>query len=230
MEKLLYPLWKAESEDAEAFRERLLNGAGPRLLDLGVRGLRLAVVDSDVAPAAGLRQEKLGPALDAMLSIWVDSANDRSALEAIVGEYCVKYAGYVVTESEPLRHLSPEGARMGGWTQVVFLERPAKMAESDWLSVWLGSHTDVAIRTQSTFAYRQNVVVRSLTDDAPAVHAIVEESFPGTAMNSPHAFYDADSDEALNARLSEMVESCARFIDFERLNVVPTSEYLLKGL
>lgn len=228
MEKLLYPLWKREDDAADDFRERLRGEVAPALLDNGVNSLRLSVVDDAVAPAAGLRQDKLGPTLDAMLSLWVDSANERSAWESIIAPACDHFAGYLVTESEPLKHEAPTGERMPGWTQVVFLERPSGMSESDWLSVWLGSHTTVAIETQSTFAYRQNVVVRTLTENAPAIHAIVEESFPDAAMDSPHAFYAADSDEALQANVNAMIESVARFIDFERINVVPTSEYRLK--
>ena len=227
MEKLLYPLWKLEGASASDFRDRLLGEVASALLDSGVHHLRLSVVDEAVAPADGLRQDKLGPTLDAMLSLWVDSANDRANWEAIIAPVCDHFAGYLVTESEPLKHDAPLGERMAGWTQVVFLERPAGMSESDWLSVWLGSHTAVAIDTQSTFAYRQNVVVRTLTEGAPTIHAIVEESFPAAAMDSPHAFYAADSDEALQANINAMIESVARFVDFERINVVPTSEYRL---
>ena len=103
------------------------------------------------------------------------------------------------------------------------------MSEADWLAVWLGSHTGIAIETQSTFAYRQNVVTRVLTEGAPEIHAVVEESFPDAAMTSPHAFYDVESDEELKARVGTMIESCARFIDFERINVMPMSDYLLKA-
>ena len=96
--------------------------------------------------------------------------------------------------------------------------------------MWQGSHTQVAIDTQSTFGYRQNVIVRALTYAAPHYRAIIEENFPAAAMTSPHAFYDAVGDDArYKANLKAMIDSCARFIDMDRIDVVPTSEYNWAG-
>ena len=45
-------------------------------------------------------------------------------------------------------------------------------------------------------------------------------------MDSPHAFYDAvGDDEKLQKNLTAMIESCARFIDNDSINVVHMSEY-----
>ena len=50
-------------------------------------------------------------------------------------------------------------------------------------------------------------------------------------MTSDHAFYNTGGDEALlQARIQEMMDSCVRFIDFETIDVIPMSEYLLKPL
>ena len=230
VEKLLYPMWKRPDQGAEAFREQLLDELAPALLEKGLRGLRLCVADEAVAKAAGLRQETLCPAADALVSVWLDSAVFREPLESDIAKYCERYWGFLVTESAPLVQEQPADARMQGWTQVVFLERPPALPEEDWLELWQGSHTAVAIDTQSTFAYRQNVVVRHLCGEAPPIHAVVEESFPDAAMDSPHAFYDAGSDEELQQRVEAMIQSCARFIDFERITVIPMSDYLLKDL
>jgi len=51
--------------------------------------------------------------------------------------------------------------------QVVLLRKPPRLSHEQWLEIWLGSHTQVAIDTQSTFGYRQNVIVRPLTFAAP---------------------------------------------------------------
>ena len=71
-----------------------------------------------------------------------------------------------MVESEPLRnqavHPSQPGERVYGMCHVVFFRKPEAMARDQWLQVWQGSHTAVAIETQSTFGYRQNVVVRTL--------------------------------------------------------------------
>ncbi len=210
----------------DALRDGLLELA-PALMEAGARGLRVSVADSDVAAGGSLRQARLCPAADAMLSVWLNSNIHRQPIEDLVGQHCDHFHAYLVTESAPLVHQQSLRQRMGGWTQVVFLARPAHLAEADWLEVWQGSHTSIAIETQSTFAYRQNAVVRTLSEGAPVIHAIVEESFPDAALDSPHAFYDAESDEELQAQLGRMIESCARFIDFECLNVQPMSDYLL---
>lgn len=229
MEKLIYPLWKHPGDSAEALRERLLGPVAGALLDAGVHHLRLSVVDADVAPAAGLRQVNTRPAIDALLSLWVDTAVRAKRYEALFAEAVARHTGYLVCESEPLRHAARapgDGSRVEGMCQVVFLQRPPRLAREEWLRIWQGSHTQVAIDTQSTFGYRQNVVVRALSYAAPHYDAIVEENFPAAAMSSQQAFYDAVGDEAkYKANLQAMIDSCTRFIDFERMEVVPTSEY-----
>ena len=233
MEKILYPLWKSEHLEADEFRDRLLNTLAPAILELGVRGLRLSVVDSDVAPAAALRMENASPVMDAMVSVWLDSAVYRAPVEELLAQHGSRLAGYLVTESEPIvntAHPPQPGARTFGMAQVVFLQRPRRLREQQWLEIWLGSHTQVAIDTQSTFSYRQNVVVRPLTYAAPPFDAIIEENFPPQAMNSQHAFYAAEDDETLAANSRAMLESCSRFIDFDKIDVIPTSEYHLKSV
>ncbi|WP_317848745.1 MULTISPECIES: EthD domain-containing protein [unclassified Pseudomonas] len=82
--------------------------------------------------------------------------------------------------------------------------------------------------TQANFQYVHNLVVSALTHGAPRIDAIVEECFPPAAMTDPMAFFDAVGDEAKFQRsLAVMMESCSRFIDFDRINVLPTSQYCL---
>jgi hypothetical protein len=236
MEKLLYTLWKADSESGDTFRERLLSDLSPRLqLTPGLRSLRLCVVDSDVEPASRRRMVSGGAAPDALLSLWVDSAGEAASWEPLIDECVEKRHGYQVVESEPLinqaSHPSSPGERVHGMCHVVLFRKPAGMSRADWLDVWQGSHTRVAIDTQSTFGYRQNVVVRTLDASTPWVDAIVEENFPPEAMTSDHAFYDTDGDDRLlQSRMQAMMDSCVRFIDFESIDVIPMSEYLLKPL
>ena len=87
-------------------------------------------------------------------------------------------------------------------------------------------HTPVAIRTQGTFGYVQNVVVRPVTGDAPRVDALVEELFATAAMSDIHAFYGSDGDDAeLGRRMTDMMASVARFGADRDLDLVPTSRY-----
>ena len=230
MEKLVMPLWRPDGCAGDQFRDTLLTLAGAELGALpAIRALRLAVVDSAVAPAEGKRMDSFGDLPDAVLSLWLDSVTDLSSLKDILDTVVLKSTAYLVTESEQLvNHESPDGSgRLPGFCQVVFLQRPEELEEAVWLDVWQGSHTAIAIETQSTFAYRQNVIVRALSEGAAPYSAMIEESFPLAAMTSEHVFYDAPDDEALQKNMTAMMESCARFIDFQRIDVIPMSEYLI---
>lgn len=234
MEKLVYSLWPEPRLLPDQFRDALLTQLGPRLVQhAGVHAARLAVADSAVAPAAARRLESHAPLPGAVLSLWVDFAGEATAWESLIDQYVERRSGYLVAEAEPLvsqrRHPAGPGERVHGMCQVVFLRRPAQLERSEWLSLWKGGHTPVAIETQSTFGYRQNVIVQALDGDALPFDAIVEENFPPPAMASDHAFYDTGGDESLlQQRRAAMLESCARFIDFAHIDVIPMSEYNIK--
>lgn len=233
MEKIMYPMWKLAEDSAAAFRQRLLGPVASGLREAGARHVRISVVDADVAPAAALRMESTRPPFEALVSLWVDTAVWRERYEAVFRGQVSRYHGYLVCESAPIPHdarMPTDGSRVEGMCQVVFLQKPPRLSYEEWITVWQGSHTQVAIDTQSTFGYRQNVIVRALTYAAPHYSAIIEENFPAAAMNSQHAFYDAVGDDArYKANLKAMMDSCARFIDMDRIDVVPTSEYNWAG-
>jgi hypothetical protein len=235
VEKLLYPLWKNETLTGDEFRDELLDQLAPKLTGLeGVHGLRLCVADSAVNDAAGRRIESQAPVPDAMLSLWVDFAG-AALWESLIDAHVRRKTAYLVAEAEPLvnqdRHPTKPGERVYGMCHVVFMSPPAEMAREEWLTLWKDSHTQVAIDTQSTFGYRQNLVVRRLSAETPSCHAVVEENFPPEAMTSDHAFYATGGEEAvLQKNMAAMMESCARFIDFEKIDVIPMSEYLIKPL
>ena len=234
MEKLMYSLWKQPDQDADAFRDRLLSDLIPALdASPAIHGLRLCVADSAVADAAGRRMESHAPVPEAMLSVWVDDAGQAQLWDGLIAESVQRFAAYLVAEAEPLiareAHPGPPGERQYGMCHVVFMSHPRAMDRDDWFKIWKDSHTQVAIDTQSTFGYRQNVVVRVITEGALCSDAIVEENFPPEAMTSDHAFYATDGDEdVLQKHMSAMMDSCSRFIDFEHIDVIPMSEYLIR--
>lgn len=232
MEKIIYVLWKNDSQTGDEFREILRTGLAPALRRETPHSMRLCVSDSDVSPAAGYRIENAKPVADAILSLWLDSSVYREKIEAAIAMHSAKFAGYLVTESEPLintQHPPRDNERTIGMNQVVFLQKPERLTFEQWIDIWHGSHTQVAIETQSTFGYRQNVVARPVTPGAPPCDAIVEENFPEAAIYSRDAFYDAAGDEKLlKLRETQMMESCARFIDFDKIDCIPMSEYVIR--
>jgi hypothetical protein len=233
MEKMLYVVWKHEGDSEKVFRQKLLEKVSPQLIDLGARRLRIGVVDEDVAPAASLRMETTKPPIAGLVSIWVDTSTRRLPFEEVLQGSVARLVGYLVTESEPIvntKHVAADGQRTPGMYQVVLLRKPPRLSYDQWFEIWLGSHTQVAIDTQSTFGYRQNVIVRLLTHAAPPYDAVIEEYFPEAAMSDPAVFYNAVGDEAKRKRHEKaMLDSVMRFIDFDKIDRIPMSEYTLKS-
>ncbi len=237
MEKIIYLLWRDPQLSGEEFGIRLRTGLADRLLSLGARGLQVNVADAAAAPGEPLRQSNTKPQIEAMLSLWVDSAVQQFRLpfDEAIAAAVPRMAAYLVTESQPIRnvlHPPVPGERTAGFSQVAVLRRPSRLTYEAWLEIWHNCHTQIAIDTQSTFLYIQNVVVRPLSYGAPVYDAVVEECFPAEAMNNPYVFFDAaDGDEKkFQSNLQAMMESVQRFIDLDKIDVVPTSQYVIKPL
>ena len=228
MEKVLYLLDAGDGTSGDALRGRLVDDVAPRLLTSGAHRVQVNVMDSGVEAAAASRlRSGTGPCPDAMVSLWVDSANGplRAAYDEVVREVDAGFAAYLVTESAPLPG-EPVDGRRAGYTQVSFLQRPERLDQQAWLGHWHDHHTQVAIHTQATTRYLQNLVVRPLTPGAPPCAAIVEETFPLAAMTDPSVFFDAPGDVVRQkANVDALMASLMAFLDFDLIDVVPTSEY-----
>ncbi len=232
MEKVDYVLWRPEGTAPAAFAEALRGPVADGLLAAGARGLQVNVADDAVAGGV-MQLVHTDPQMEAVVGVWVDSAVAalrRPVDEAVAGAVG-RWAAYLVTESEPLPDgaPAPPGQRTRGYANLAFLRRPPGLDPATWLSRWQDDHTPVAIETQSTFRYVQDVVVRPLTAGAPEIDGIVEECFPIEALTDLHAFFDAvGDDERLTRNLGRMTESVARFGANASIDVVPTSEYVIR--
>lgn len=232
MEKLLYAFWRG-TQEPDQLRRRFIAEVKPRLQALGVVRLQLNIADfADLSGALiNFTLRSSGPAPDGIVSFWLTSAWRRAPAEALLRESFARLAGYEVTESTILpnvQHPPRPGERTFGFSQVTFLQVPPRLTFDAWRKVWFEEHTPVGIATQANFRYVQNVVVMPLTAQAPPWRAIVEECFPPEALRDSQAFYDAVGDEGKHQRhVQLMMASCAKFIDFDRIDVIATSEYLL---
>ena len=234
MEKIIYLVWRDPHIDLEAFGNTLRGALATQLRALPcVRSLQVNIADAAVAAGAGLKQTNSHPPLETVVQVWVDSAiaHLRAPVDAAIAAHTARHAAYLVTESQPLRNLKhppKPGARTEGFAQIALLRKPQQQAYAEWIDIWHNSHTQVAIDTQSTFEYIQNVVIRPLTPDAPPLDAMVEEGFPIAALNDPYTFFDAVGDEQkFQSNLKTMMDSVYRFIDMSRIDVTPTSQYKL---
>lgn len=229
MEKVVAALWMPTGGVASGFNHALLERLARALREAGASRVRLNLRDDAVAAAAGLVQRWQDP--DGVAQFWLPAANPRffapvaAALEEVAG----RYAAWLVTEATIIAnsaHPPAPGRRTWGWSQATFLAFRPDLAPETADAHWRGHHTAVAIETQANFEYRQNRIVRALTPGAPAFDAFVEECFPPEAMTDPHAFFAAAGDEAIyQANLATMMASCNSFIDFARIDVIPTSQY-----
>lgn len=230
MEKLVYVIWRKRNVPIADFRHEILGATGEKLIGLGARGLSVNLADDRVVQ--GMRITQMAEPMSGTISIWMDTALDRARLEAALAGVTERLAGYLIVESVPIVNMKQRvtpGQRLPGLYMVAFLEKPEFLTYEAWLEQWQGHHTRVAIETQSTFLYIQNVVVRPLTPDAPPWTAIVEEAFPADAGSDPMVFYNAGgSQQRLAENQRRMMESCEKFIDFAHLESHPMSAYTLK--
>ena len=227
MEKLAYQLWKKDDDSLETFKDTLLNNLKRDIAEL-VSALQINIADADVEPANNLAQSNYPPAPNAVIFVKVKSYFLADTLESFLEKITSKVHGFVVSESIILDNSekSPLGSRSEGFSQVVLLEKPETMSAFDWFDYWTNFHTKIAIQTQSNFIYIQNTVVRPLQKASPSFIAIIEECFPLEAMTDPEVFYNAKNNpEQFAKHVQIMMESCEKFIDFKKIEVIPTSRY-----
>ncbi|CAB1367651.1 EthD domain-containing protein [Denitratisoma oestradiolicum] len=236
MEKVIYMLWRDPREDAEKWCQRIRGEVAEKLAGLGARFVQANVQDGHALQGAQYIQTSQAPAAEGVLQLWLDSANDaqRKPFDEVISAATWRMAAYLVSESQLLfndRHPPKVGQRTECYAQIAAFQCPPRISKQHWLDTWRNSHSQIAIDTQDTFLYVQNLVVRPLTFGAPPYDAIVEEGFPEAALTSVNAFYDAVGDDGkLKRNVDAMMESCARFIDMNSIDVVVTSQYLVKPL
>ncbi len=188
---------------------------------------RLQVNLDDEPVAAAMRIPTAEP-ITAVVSVWLSEDAAPSALAPALTGLTGLVHGWLVDERRPID--PPEtwdGSRLDGLANVAVLRRPPELTHDEWLHRWLVDHTSVAIETQATFGYLQNIVVEPVTEGAPEVSAFVEELFPTAAITDIHAFYGSGGDsEELTARITRLMASVARFGADRDLDLVPTSRYL----
>ncbi len=231
MEKVIAALWARPDEDRDSFNARLRAELPAALKNAGASQIRLNLRDAEVAPATALVQRWQDPQQDAVVQFWLPSANAifREAADAALATSCHRFAAWLVAESTIIpnsAHTPAHGTRTWGWSQASFISFRPDLPRQEAIAVWHSHHTRVAIDTQANFEYVQNLVVRPLTEGAPDYDAFVEECFSAEAMTNPQAFYDAVGNEAkFQANLATMMDSCGRFIDFTRIDIIPTSQF-----
>jgi hypothetical protein len=167
-----------------------------------------------------------GRPITAVVTLWTDG--DAADAIAVIADLAPDVHAWRVTERRPIEPpTQTDGQRADALANIAVLRRPEGMSRDEYLQIWLEDHTPIAIETQNTFGYIQNIVEESLTPSSPEISAIVEELFPMAGLTDMHAFYGSGGDDAeLNRRITELMASVARFGADQGLDLVPTSRYV----
>jgi hypothetical protein len=231
MEKLVYVLQRAlqnrEGADGSALRAQLIGDVADAIRKSGGSEITVNVHDEHVSQGEGVAMRQRKPPINACVSFWMQSSDDRAlAEEALVGA-SEQAHGYLVVESRPIVHTPPKGERAPGANLVTCITRKPGLEDEVFFDLWNNEHRKVACETQSTTAYVRNAVARPLTAGAPGFDGIVEETFPIEALTDPHVWYDCDDEAEYQARLKRMIASVTAFLDLSVIESVPMSEYYL---
>jgi hypothetical protein len=239
MEKLIYILWGPQEQDRKQRQQVLLQEVAPRLLKAGARNLTMYIADqdSDFKSAAPFHR---GERMCAEVALWLDSAEQRMPHEEAIRSAGFRFAGYLVDESIYTeyggnRHSGPrnwpDGTRSPGLIAITLMERPKRLSHEEWIKRWHGRQSPVSEAMQPRSRYIRNVVVKSLTADAPPYEGIVEEAWPSAKhATNPFLFYGAGINPLkLIWNMFVMVKSVTSFLDLTHIRTTYTSEYILKS-
>jgi hypothetical protein len=229
MEKVICALWADGARDA--FNARLLAELPVAMRAAGASGIRINIRDEAVEPGAKMVQTWQQPQQDAVVQYWLPSAHImfRQKVDSAIARCCNRFAAWLVAESTIMSNQTQPkvaGKRANGWSQASFIRFRKDISHAEAVAFWQSHHTQIAIETQSNFEYVQNVIIRPLTDNAPAYDAFVEECFPIEALTNAFAFFDALGDKQKFAEnLKAMMDSCGQFIADGEIDIIPTSQY-----
>jgi hypothetical protein len=228
MEKLVYLLWKSDAASIDAFRDELIEQRAAAVLQHGA--LALTVNVSDLLDQVGRKSPLVigeGRTLSACVSLWLDSLDARVPIEAELRAIAPRVAGYLVTESMPLRCPDrdwPDGVRSPGVTLWTAFPKPDRVTDEEFYARWHGSHTPLSFEIHPLWEYTRNAVARPLTAGAPPYRAIVEERFRSLEdVTDPMRFFGSAEN------IQRVLTDIATFSDLEDMNTAPMSEWIIKS-
>jgi hypothetical protein len=163
VEKLIYLLMGPGGVAASARTPALSSDSVRQQLVVDLRkhdagAIQINVSDSFLGHPFGVAPDDDVPHVAACVSLWVDAVETVAddVAKSLANVESGTWHGYLVTESEPIvNRTHPPGSdgRVPGFAQIVALTKPDQLSWGEWRRIWQGSHTSVAINTQSTFRY-----------------------------------------------------------------------------
>ena len=236
----MYLAWLDETSTRSEVAEVMLGRVGEELLALDPLGLIIDVWDPESDIPAPVPTPEGETPLHGLVSLWVDTIEQREVFEGVLEAAAGRVAGYSVVESlyrdyggnqwsEP--RAWPDGQRSPGVLTVALLQQHPEQSFDEWITRWHTRISPITEAIQPRTRYVRNAVFRPITDGAPAVAGIVEEAWPSLEhVTDPMLFYCADGDPArMQAHVSQMIEEINAFVDLSALRSVTMSEWILRS-
>ena len=118
------------------------------------------------------------------------------------------------------------GETFGGTMQLCCFQRKVNLSDATLRSRWFEQHTDIAIETQQTLGYRQNLVLES---GEPFFDGIVEEYFSYEAATDMTAFFADGHDETrMWQHIEALTKSSESFLDLDKSEVIHLTDTRLR--
>jgi hypothetical protein len=236
----MYLVWLGEKSTRSEVAEVLRGQVADDLLSLDPVRLTMDVWDPESDIPAPVPTPDGETPLHGVVSLWVNSIEQRAPFERVLEAAAVRMAGYSVVESlyrdygdsqwGPSRSW-PDAERSTGVLTVALLQQHPDQTFDEWMTRWHTRISPITEEIQPRTRYVRNAVFRAITDGAPRVSGIVEEAWPSLEhVTDPMLFYCADGDpERMNAHITQMIEEINAFVDLSTLRSVTMSEWILKS-
>jgi hypothetical protein len=240
VEKLMYLTWLGADSTRSHVSEVMLGPVAEKLLALDPVALTVDVWDPESDIPAPVPTPEGETPLHGLVSLWLDTIEQREPFERVLGAAATLLAGYSVVESLyrdyggnrwAAARSWPDGERSPGVLTVALLQRHPDQSLEEWMTRWHGRISPITEQIQPRTRYVRNAVFRPITHGAPPVAGIVEEAWPSLDhVTDPMLFYRADGDpERMHAHITQMIEEINAFVDLSTLRSVTMSEWILKS-
>jgi hypothetical protein len=236
----MYLAWVGETASRSDVSDVLLGRVREQLLALDPVRLTIDVWDPESDIPAPVPTPEGETPLQGLVSLWLDTVEQRDPFEEVLGDATDRLAGYSVVESlyreyggnrwAPPRSW-PDGERSPGVLTVALLQRHPDQSLQEWMTRWHGRISPITEAIQPRTRYVRNAVFRPITEGAPPLAGIVEEAWPSLEhVTDPMLFYCGEGDpERMHAHMTQMIEEINAFVDLATLRSVTMSEWILKS-
>jgi hypothetical protein len=235
VEKLVYGLWRQPDQNLDALRAALLEGVAPRLLELGVAGLRISI-EEPIGKAYRVGARPDGGLLAACVSLWIDSYDNRGPHEEAISSAAAQTFGWIVAESVARGYGDhrtwPDGQRSPGLSITTFFDKKEGIDDDTFYRIWHGEHTPLSFVIHPFWLYVRNQTLRPVTPGAPSVRGIVYEAVPTDEdmLDFTRFFGCADDPSKLMDQIQIVNDHMDTFGNRADLECVPMREWIFKTL